>query len=401
MSIAELSPLIRKGEISPIQVVTSCLERIEHFNPILNAFITVLAKEAVQAAQEAEKEIQAGNWRGPLHGIPVGVKDMFDTAGIRTTAAFKHFAKRIPKKDAQAVTLLKEAGAIIIGKTNMHELAMGTTSAVSHFGAVCNPWNQDYVAGGSSGGSAAAVASGMCYATLDTDAVGSCRLPAACCGVVGFKPGYGLIPTIGILDGEPVDDVILALAHAAFMTGSADDACILLDALSPDGKYKDSMPKSAKLKIGIVNHFQASEEVRQGFEQALKILRPGFETVAVDVPMDFRPMDISNITADRARIGDLVFSQCDVLVLPTTAEATPTLAAAIAAGPLAISAANTYFCNYYGLPSISIPCTPTHLPLGLQIVGPKGGEQQILKVAIEFQKSVVPVHPNLAGLSKK
>jgi len=178
LTIAEISELIRLQKISPLELVTGCLERIERFNPTLNAFITVIYDEALKNAREAEKEIRSGKWKGPLHGIPVGVKDFYDTAGIRTTAASAHFKDRIPKKDADAVIKLKEAGAIIIGKTNMHELGMGTTSVVSYFGSVHNPWSKDYVAGGSSGGSAAAVAAGLCYATVDTDAVGSCRLPA-------------------------------------------------------------------------------------------------------------------------------------------------------------------------------------------------------------------------------
>jgi hypothetical protein len=137
-----------------------------------------------------------------LHGIPIGIKDFYDTAGIKTTAGFEPFKQRVPATDAVVVKKLKEAGAIIIGKTNMHKLGMGTTGLESYFGPVHNPWNAEYIPGGSSSGSAAAVASGMCYATVDTDAIGSCRLPAACCGVTGFKGTYGLINPKGILEGE-------------------------------------------------------------------------------------------------------------------------------------------------------------------------------------------------------
>src|SRR5262249_9069407 len=157
--------------VSPVELVTECLERIEHLQPQLNAFITVTAETALQEARLAEREIQQGAWKGPLHGIPVGVKDFFDTAGIRTTSPFEPFKDRVPAKDAVVVTQLKSAGAILLGKLNMHELGMGTTSVVSAFGAVHNPWNTDYIAGGSSGGSAAAVAAGLCYATVDTDAI--------------------------------------------------------------------------------------------------------------------------------------------------------------------------------------------------------------------------------------
>src|SRR6185369_4606903 len=185
--IIDAAKLIRKQSVSPVELVEACLKRIEDLNPKLNAFITVLNDQAREQARIAEAEIKAGKWRGPLHGIPVGIKDFYDTAGIRTTAAFEQFKDRIPAKDALGLQKLKKAGAIIIGKTNMHQLGMGTTGLESAFGPARNPWNADYIPGGSSSGSAAAVASGLCYATLDTDAIGSCRLPAACCGVVGFK----------------------------------------------------------------------------------------------------------------------------------------------------------------------------------------------------------------------
>ena len=187
--INEISERIRERKVSPGEVVKASLERIEKLDPKLNAFITVLADEALEQAKAAEAEIKAGDWRGPLHGIPVGIKDFYDTAGIKTTAAFELFKDRVPAKDAAGVVKLNQAGAIVIGKMNMHELGMGTTSLVSYYGPVHNPWDSRHIAGGSSGGSAAAVASGMCDATLDTDTIGSCRLPAACCGVVGFRHG--------------------------------------------------------------------------------------------------------------------------------------------------------------------------------------------------------------------
>src|SRR6266436_646501 len=200
--IATIQKNVRMQRVSPVEVVNACLKRIEEFNPELNAFITVLADQALEQARVAEAEIKAAKWRGPLHGIPVGIKDFYDTAGIKTTAAFEHFKDRVPGRDAVGVAKLKAAGAIIIGKMNMHRLGMGTTGIDSYYGPVHNPWNAEYIPGGSSAGSAVAVASGMCYATLDTDAIGSCRLPAACCGVVGFKGTYGLISTKGILDGK-------------------------------------------------------------------------------------------------------------------------------------------------------------------------------------------------------
>ncbi|CAG1001866.1 MAG: amidase [Candidatus Methanoperedens sp.] len=155
-SIREISVLIRVQKISHVEVVQACLKRIEELDPKLNAFITVLADQALKQAKDAEAEIKAGNWRSPLHGIPVGIKDFYDTAGIKTTAAFEHFKDRVPTKDAVGVAKLKEAGAIIIGKTNMHKLGMGTSGLDSYFGPVHNPWNSEYIPGGSSSGSAAA-----------------------------------------------------------------------------------------------------------------------------------------------------------------------------------------------------------------------------------------------------
>jgi aspartyl-tRNA(Asn)/glutamyl-tRNA(Gln) amidotransferase subunit A len=187
--IGELSRRIHEQTVSPVEVVDACLKRIETLNPTLNAFITVMADDAREQAKAAEVEIQAGKWRGPLHGLPVAVKDFFDTAGVRTTAGAAQFKDRVPDTDADVVKRLRHAGAIVIGKTNMDALGMATTGLTSYFGPVRNPWNGDYVTGGSSAGSAAAVAAGLCFATVDTDAVGSVRLPAACCGVVGFKGG--------------------------------------------------------------------------------------------------------------------------------------------------------------------------------------------------------------------
>src|SRR5579864_167895 len=232
-NLADVSESIRQRRISPVDVVTACLERIERLQPDLNAFITVAADSALQAARTAEREIQHGAWKGPLHGIPIGIKDFYDTAGLETTAAFEPFRHRVPRNDAVGVEKLKTAGAIIIGKMNMHTLGMGTTGLESCFGPVANPWNADYIPGGSSSGSAAAVACGLCFATLDTDAIGSCRLPAACCGVVGFKGTYGLISVQGILAGEKApEESIVWMSHAGLTTRAVEDVALLLGVLA-------------------------------------------------------------------------------------------------------------------------------------------------------------------------
>lgn len=400
LSIAEVSELIRQRKLSPIELVTRCLRRIKQLNPIINTFITVTANQALKEARIAEKEIGNGKWKGPLHGIPVGVKDMFDTTGIRTTAAFAAFKDRIPTKDAEVVTKLKAAGAILVGKTNMHELAMGTTSVIGYFGSVHNPWNKDYIAGGSSGGSAAAVAAGLCYATVDIDAIGSCRLPASCCGVTGFKATYGLLSTNGILEGEEADESIIRIAHTAFTCRTTEDAAILLNVLAnpevSQGKFKNNyrlaFDKIKNPKIGIVENFKATQEVREAFLSAVETFSSlGYATSDIDAPLfpSFETGNTGDIEEDRKTISKSLFKDFDVLILPTTTEVTPSIEEAKEKGPLAVSPDNTFFCNYYGLPAISIPCgfSKNGLPLGLQIVGPRWGEDKVLDIANKFQQA--------------
>jgi aspartyl-tRNA(Asn)/glutamyl-tRNA(Gln) amidotransferase subunit A len=386
-SLAEISERLRRREISPVEVTRACLARIKKLDPLVNAFITVLADEALASAGVAETEINAGRWLGPLHGVPVGVKDLYDTAGVRTTAAFEHFRNRTPARNAVAVSRLRSAGAIIVGKTNLHRLAMGTTSAASAFGPVRNPWNRDTIAGGSSGGSAAAVACGMCYATLDTDAISSCRLPASCCGVTGFKGTYGLIDLQGVLDGEPVDDAILWLAHAAVTTRSAEDAMLVLTVLAELLRSPAPTP-GEQVRIGVVTNYAADQQTRRAFEAALERLHAIGALRDIAAPLDNPGLDVRNIEADRRVIAGSLFGDVDVLALPTTAARSPTIADA-AADPLALSPRNTQFANYYGLPAISVPCgfDDRGLPLGLQIVGRAGDERAVLNLARQYQQA--------------
>src|ERR1700686_1171363 len=166
LSLADAARLVRRKKISPVELTQACLSRIEKLNPRLNAFITLSAESALAAARSAEAEINRDAWKGPLHGIPVAVKDLLDTAGVRTTAASALFKDRVPAEDAEVVRRLRAAGAVLLGKLNMHELAFGGSSAISYFGAVRNPWDVAYSPGGSSGGAAAALAGGLCYAAL-------------------------------------------------------------------------------------------------------------------------------------------------------------------------------------------------------------------------------------------
>src|SRR5262245_60637381 len=337
-TIGELHDQIRLGTVSPVDVVDACLARIHQHNRSLNAFITVFDDDARALAKQAEAEINAGRWKGPLHGIPVGVKDFYDTAGSRTTAAFEHFKNRIPKKDAAGVAKLKAAGAIVVGKTNIHRLGMGTTGLESAFGPVRNPWNGDYIPGGSSSGSASAIAAGLCYATLDTDAIGSCRLPAACCGVVGFKATYGLISGEGILDGEKADETILRRSHPGINTRAVTDTVLVLDALAENDEkgdrrdFRDEALLNRRLRVGVADNVKADQEVADRFKAAVESLRAlGHDITSAHAPFDMPPFgDLHAIESDRKTIADRAFRDIDVMVLPTTATTVLTVKDAIA-----------------------------------------------------------------------
>ena len=404
-TLQHVAKRIKSQKLSPVEVVDACLQRIEALNPKLNAFITIFADEAREQAQKAEAEIKAGKWRGPLHGIPVGIKDFYDTAGIKTTAGFEHFKDRVPTKDAVSVSKLKKAGASLIRKMNMHQSGMGTTGLESYFGPVRNPWNPEYIPGGSSSGSAAAVASGMCYATLDTDAIGSCRLPAACCGVVGLKGTYGLISAKGILEGQPADEMILWLSHPAITARSVEDTAIMLDSLAEPNRFTKpasfvrALARKRKLRIGLTVNFKADEEVRSAFGKAVETIRSlGYSMREVIAPFGDSDAGITNIEADRKAIAGQAFNDIDLLVLPTTTTTVPTIRDA-GANPQALSPENTAFANYYGLPAISVLCGfDRHgLPLGLQVVGKPWDEGAVLRLAYEFQAITAHLRKHPSG----
>lgn len=391
-SIADVGAAMRAGRLSPVDLARRCLDRIAAFNPMLNAFITVTTNLAQQQAAEAERALGAGHWRGPLHGVPVAVKDFYDTAGIRTTAGFEHFANRVPAQDAEMVVRLRDAGAVLVGKTNMHKLGMGTTSLDSAFGAVVNPWNAHYVAGGSSGGSAAAVAAGLCFATVDTDAIGSGRLPASICGVTCLKPTFGVLSSAGILAGETVDPAILLLSHPCLTARSAADVELALVAVIAhgDGAHgSDAAPQDKPVRrVGIVNNFAADNAVRSAFEVFVARIRAlDVETVRASVPFDAASFDVSGIHAHRAGIDALLFGDVDAVVLPTVTTTTPTVDDARARGDPAVAPDNTFFCNYFGLPAITVPVGLDHhgLPIGMQIVGPHGADRALLGLARAYQ----------------
>src|SRR5208337_4500473 len=281
-TIVELAPRLRRKEVSPLELTRACLDRIEKQNPTLNAFITVMAESALAEAKAAEIEISRGEWRGPLHGIPIALKDLIDTAGTRTTAASKLCQSRVPTEDAEVVRRLREAGAVMVGKNNLHEFAYGGSSLVSFFGDVHNPRSAAHVAGGSSGGSAAAVAAGMAYAAIGTDTAGSVREPAALCGCVGLKATYGRVSSRGVIP------LSASLDHVGSIAASVEDGAIVLQAIAgydsaditsenvPDADYSAALLESARtLRVGVPREYfydDLDPEVASAIEDALRVL---------------------------------------------------------------------------------------------------------------------------------
>jgi len=436
-SIAEISELIQRGDGSPVELTRECLDRIQELNSTLNAFITVTADSALAEAQLAETEIRSGNWRGPLHGIPIGLKDLIDTAGVRTTAASAVFKDRIPAEDAEIVSKLKAAGAVILGKQNLHEFAYGGSSLISHFGPIRNPVNPEFMTGGSSGGSAAAVASGMCYAAIGTDTAGSIREPAALCGVVGLKPTYGVVSTRGIV---PLSQT---LDHVGPITRSVEDAAIILEAIAKSSAhYRANLRTEVKgLRVGVPRTFLFDDlhaEVASAVEQAIaEMAKLGAEihdielTVSTDrtlqayesyqfhremvaiTPELYQPETLRRIRSgekitdeqyeiarqrlesERAQIAEL-FHKVDVFITPTTPIPAPRISDLVH-DPAALRPAelvllrNTRPINVWGLPAISVPCgfTSSGLPIGLQIVGANHGEANVLRIGYAYEQQHV------------
>ncbi|GAA3760508.1 amidase [Terriglobus aquaticus] len=257
LTVAEVAGRIRQGTLRSEALVQALLTRVDALNPKLDAFITVRREQALQEAAALDAEARQGRFRGPLHGVPVAIKDNIDTAGTRTTVGSMVFDDRVPTADAFVVSRLRAAGALVLGKSNLHEFAMGGTSATSYFGPVHNPWALERVAGGSSGGSAAAVAAGLVPAALGTDTGGSIRIPAAWCGVVGLKPTYGLVSLGGIFP------LIYSLDHCGPMARTVEDAALMLNVMAGYDKHD----------VASVEH--APEDYVQAMRQPVSGLRVG------------------------------------------------------------------------------------------------------------------------------
>lgn len=290
LTLRKASELLRSKAASSVDLTQACLKRIEQYNRVVNAFITVTGDSALASAREMEAEQRRGKWRGPLHGIPIALKDNIDTAGIRTTGASELFKDRVPNEDAEVVRKLKNAGAVILGKLNLHEFAYGATSAVTYFGPVHNPWALDRISGGSSGGSAAAIAADLCFGTLGTDTGGSIRIPSSHCGTVGLMPTYGRVSNRGVIP------MAWTLDHVGPICKTVEDASLMLAVIAgfdefdpttvdvPVPDYSRSLKMQlAKLRLGLprANFFDGLDpEYAKAVDEAIQVLRKLTATAA-------------------------------------------------------------------------------------------------------------------------
>ncbi len=454
-SMEEIARLIRRRKTSPVELTKLMLARIDRLNLKLNAYITVCAEEALEQARKAEAELFAARGRkgrhdrGPLHGIPISLKDNIYTAGIRTTAGSRILRSFVPTADARVVRLLKDAGAVILGKTNMHEFAYGVTTNNPHYGPTHNPWDLERIPGGSSGGSAAALAAGLCYASIGTDTGGSIRIPAALCGIVGFKPTWGAVSCDGVVPLSPTLD------HVGPLARTVADAAIVLNAISEAGKAKPRAPlrKSPaglrKLRLGRPREFffdVLSDDVQAAFERAIGILKKlGAQIVDVSLPLlgesedagnhialaeathyhqqagyfPTRAADYSEDVRKRLETGTQVsataylhalearrkfraefaraLSQANVeaLVVPTTPIVAPRIGeerAQIGGSEHPTRALLLRLnrpANLAGVPAISLPCgfSASGLPIGLQLIGAEWSDSRVLAIAHSYEES--------------
>ena len=435
--------MLRRRKISPVELLNATLERIERLNPELNAFITIAAERALEDARRAQREIARGKNRGPLHGIPLPIKDNIETQGIRTTAGSKILSHFIPDRDADVVSALRQAGAVIIGKTNLHEFAYGITNENPHYGAARNPWDTTRVSGGSSGGSAVAVASGLGFGSVGTDTGGSIRIPAALCGIVGLKPTFGRVSTRGVVP------LSVSLDHVGPLARTVDDVSLLLAAISskehPFRAAAASKPsrksRRARFTLGWPRNFffdRVDDEVLAAIEAAVKLLEKrgaivrqislshiadsadagtkialaealnfhqssGFYPArASEYGPDVRARleqgakisaaDYLHALGERPRIAaefDAALAEVDAIVAPSAPIPAPRIGETVVrirgeeetvrSALVRVSRP----ANFTGHPALSIPCgvTSENMPIGLQLIGSHWNEARLLEIA--------------------
>ncbi len=447
LTITEASQLIAERRLSPVELVKAHLGRMEALNPQINAYITITAEQALQQARQAEAEVMRGEHRGALHGIPIGLKDLFETAGVVTTAGTAFWRNNIPERDGFVVEKLKAAGAVILGKLNLHEIALGVLTDNPHYGFCHNPWDVARSPGGSSGGSGAALAAEMCMGAMGSDTRGSIRIPAAWCGVVGMKPTYGRISVRGVIP------LSYTLDHAGPMARRVADVARLLEAIEGyDAADPFALPSQPAafvqelthgfqgMRIGIAQDsfftdvddetLAAFEQVGAVFTRLGAVVQPidlGFmaETVqtsrvivSVDAaafhaeriasqPHDFGAdvlgrlklgLGISSADYSNARRSQVVlrhqfeqlFREVDVVITPTLRMPAVRFddAAAVEQARASLSYTTAPF-NMVGAPTISLPCgfTADGLPIGLQIAGRAWNELDVLRAAYAYEQA--------------
>ncbi len=451
LTIARAAELIRSRAVSPVELTAEYLARIERLNPSINAYVTVTAERARADARRAADEIAAGNYRGPLHGVPIALKDLYDTAGIETAGGAKFLRGRVPQRDSTPARKLREAGSVLLGKLNTHELAYGVTTNNPHFGATHNPWKLDHIPGGSSGGSGAAIAAGMAVATLGTDTGGSIRIPASLCGCVGLKPTYGRASKAGVLP------LSYLLDHPGPIVQTVEDAAIVLNVIAgydPEDATTVRIPVedyTAKLRggvqglrVGVLRSYffdRLDNEVRASVEAAIETLRSlGVEVREVEIPdiqeviaslfgivlveaqaihaepLSTRPGDfgpdvgaiLSQPTPPTAAVAASLRAKdaltvtmrreleaVDLLLTPTTPlPAIPigqeTVHYGGAEDPAIVAFVRcTGPFNASGLPALSLPCgfTAGGLPIGLQLVGRPFDEATVLRAGHAYEQA--------------
>jgi aspartyl-tRNA(Asn)/glutamyl-tRNA(Gln) amidotransferase subunit A len=436
VTIADFARALRARTTSSEEITERCLTVIRARDDDLKAFTLVMAEAARSQARDADRELAAGHDRGLLHGVPIAIKDLIDVQDTVTTAASAVRTSAPPaQSDAPAIAHLRAAGAVFVGKTNLHEFALGTTSEDSVFGAVRNPLDRSRSAGGSSGGSAVAVVTGMALGSVGTDTGGSIRIPAAACGIVGLKPSYGEVDVDGVIPLSPRLDHVGPLAH------SVADAWTLFRLLAGEPHPEPRAPANpAEIRLKLLRPYFCDlldDQVAQVFDDALDALRRAdvrvsnasiphaYATAAVYLKiapreafrqhqhtLDSTPEKYSAPVRQRLELGRTILEEefvqaldvqavlrdevnatladCDALVLPTLPIPAPVLGAGtVRVGPVdesvrALMLRNTQLFNMTGHPAISLPCGKTHggLPVGLQLVGAHGRTDALVRVAL-------------------